>query len=359
MVRAARILFRSLEVRILIPLSFVVALVVAAHAVIGFNATRERLREFVQGDVERCAGLIGGATHDGMLLNRLDDVQATLERLGRSPEFTAIRIYNKDGAVVLAANPDDRGVRLSMDNDRCTPCHVTQETNGEQVLTRASVLDETNRHDESRFFTIIRNEPDCATAACHVHPADQPVLGVLEVGMNMVPFERAVTDARTGLLATTIALIAVIGLVAGVFIRRVVHRPVARLLAGTQRIARGDLATCIEVRGDDEFADLARSFNNMVLDLNEARIELNEWSRTLEQKVDAKSRELERAREQMIRVETMSSLGKLSATVAHELNNPIGGILTYARLVKRELAEQPIEPPAREELDRYLTLIDM
>ena len=57
-------------------------------------------------------------------------------------------------------------------------------------------------------------------------------------------------------------------------------------------------------------------------------------------------------------MEKMSSLGKLSATVAHELNNPISGMLTYARLVRRELAGQPIEDDLRAELNRYLILME-
>ncbi len=358
MVRLFRALLRSLEVRLFLPLSLAVAIVIAAHAVLGFTATRDRLRDFVRDDVERSARLIGSATHDGMLLNRLDDVQNTLQRLGESPEFTTIRIYDKQGRVVLAADPDDRGKRLSLDSERCLACHVGEEITGASVLTHANLLLHDGSHDENRCLTVIRNQPDCSSAACHVHHEDQLVLGVLEIGMSLDPLEQAVNEARSGLLGTTIALIALSGLVAGVFIRRVVHQPVARLHEGTRRIASGDLDTRIDVRGNDELAELAHAFNRMAEDLRDARAELSEWSRTLEQKVDAKTGELEQAREQMVRVETMASLGKLAATVAHELNNPIGGILAYARLVRRELDEQPIDPEVRRELDRCLSLID-
>jgi two-component system NtrC family sensor kinase len=235
---------------------------------------------------------------------------------------------------------------------------VGEEITGASVLTHANLLLHDGSHDENRCLTVIRNQPDCSSAACHVHPEDQLVLGVLEIGMSLDPLEQAVNEARSGLLGTTIALIALSGLVAGVFIRRVVHQPVARLHEGTRRIASGDLDTRIDVRGNDELAELAHAFNRMAEDLRDARAELSEWSRTLEQKVDAKTGELEQAREQMVRVETMASLGKLAATVAHELNNPIGGILAYARLVRRELDEQPIDPEVRRELDRCLSLID-
>ena len=86
---------------------------------------------------------------------------------------------------------------------------------------------------------------------------------------------------------------------------------------------------------------------------------MTQWSQKLEEKVVEKTEELGRAQRQVLHMEKMASLGKLSATVAHELNNPLSGMLTYARLVRRELAEQPMDAGIREELTRYLSLIEM
>jgi two-component system NtrC family sensor kinase len=69
-----------------------------------------------------------------------------------------------------------------------------------------------------------------------------------------------------------------------------------------------------------------------------AREELAGWSRKLEEKVLEKTDELNRTQRQVVHMERMASLGKLSATVAHELNNPISSMLTYARLLEREMA---------------------
>ncbi len=146
------------------------------------------------------------------------------------------------------------------------------------------------------------------------------------------------------------------GVVAAVFIRRLVHRPVMQLYEGTLRIAGGDLTTRVEPHGRHELAQLAVAFNQMAADLSAARQEVTDWSQKLEDKVIEKTEELSRAQRQVLHMEKMSSLGKLSATVAHELNNPISGMLTYARLVRRELAEQPIEEDVRAELTRYLSL---
>ena len=120
----------------------------------------------------------------------------------------------------------------------------------------------------------------------------------------------------------------------------------------------GDLDTRIEVRGRHELARLAEAFNQMAADLSAARREVTEWSQKLEEKVVEKTEELGRAQRQVLHMEKMASLGKLSATVAHELNNPLSGMLTYARLVRRELAEQPIEAEIRDELTRYLSLVE-
>ena len=81
----------------------------------------------------------------------------------------------------------------------------------------------------------------------------------------------------------------------------------------------------------------------MAEDLAAARREVTEWSQTLEEKVVEKTDELRRAQRQVLHMEKMSSLGKLSATVAHELNNPISGMLNYTRLVQRVLADQPLD----------------
>ena len=161
----------------------------------------------------------------------------------------------------------------------------------------------------------------------------------------MAPLEAAIRTAQRQFLWTTLILILIVGVVAAVFIRRVVQRPVNELYEGTRRIADGDLDTRIEVRGRHELARLAEAFNQMAGDLRTARREVTEWSQKLEDKVVEKTEELGRAQRQVLHMEKMASLGKLSATVAHELNNPLSGMLTYARLVRRELGRAAASRP--------------
>jgi two-component system NtrC family sensor kinase len=147
------------------------------------------------------------------------------------------------------------------------------------------------------------------------------------------------------------------GLLSAGFIVWVVRRPVKQLTSGVERVAQGDLETEIQVRSRNEIGQLAGAFNEMTRDLNEARRQLTEWSMRLETNLQEKTEELGQTQRQVAHMEKMASLGKLAATVAHELNNPLAGILNYAKLVDRTFRESDVALPDREELDRYITLI--
>ena len=119
-----------------------------------------------------------------------------------------------------------------------------------------------------------------------------------------------------------------------------VQKPVTRLVRGTRRVAQGDLDAKIPVDSRDELGLLARSFNLMTEDLRHARDELNGWTQTLESRVEEKTAELKSVHQQMLQVERMTSIGKLAAIVAHEINNPLAGIHTHCPPVDEKQADR-------------------
>jgi two-component system, NtrC family, sensor kinase len=351
-------ILQSLGFRLLVPLFLAVGGVLACYAVISFESTQGRLLRLVRGDVERTSTIIKRATHDAMLANRKDDVQAMILRLADTPDVAAIRIYDKTGRIVMSAAAKEIGRQIAPDAPTCRACHQDDRTAKTAILQPGQRAHEELRPDVLRHLSAIETEPGCMTSSCHAHPAAQKVLGVLDLEMSTAPMTAALATARNHFLwATSILTVVILGVVA-VFIRRGLQRPISRLCSGTRRIAQGDLDTRVEAAGHDELAELAKAFNRMAEDLSAARREVHEWAQNLESKVLEKTTELQQAQRQVLHMEKMASLGKLSATVAHEINNPLTGMLVYAGLSRRDLEGQPLDPDVREEVTHYLSVIE-
>lgn len=184
------------------------------------------------------------------------------------------------------------------------------------------------------------------------------MLGLLDVRLSLAKMDNAIAASTQGMLLWAAGIILLAALASGAFIRILIHRPMTLLFQGTGEIARGNLAFRIGSRSRDEIGLLARSFDAMAGDLQKAREEITSWSSTLEARVREKTADLERAQARMVQVEKMASLGKLSATVAHELNNPLAGILTYAKVIIRRLTNHPENPDKVKESVEEIRIIE-
>ncbi len=153
-------------------------------------------------------------------------------------------------------------------------------------------------------------------------------------------------------LLFTVLAVSVLALV----MSRYMMRPISQLTRATAALADGDFSVKLPPPSDDEIGMMAKSFSVMVERLGEARESLLDWSRTLEQKVMERTDALEKAHDSMLISEKMASLGKLSAMVAHELNNPLSGVLSYIKLTMKLLRREEQPPSQAEKINQYLDL---
>jgi two-component system, NtrC family, sensor kinase len=103
---------------------------------------------------------------------------------------------------------------------------------------------------------------------------------------------------------------------------------------------------------------VSQAFNDMLDNLQSATEELQNWSQQLEYKVQKKSEELGAAQNELIHIERIASLGKLSSSVAHEINNPLSGILVYTKLIYKQLSNPELDASKKDSILRHLKLIE-
>jgi len=176
------------------------------------------------------------------------------------------------------------------------------------------------------------------------------IIGILYVGV----LEKAYVSTRNNVI-TTFMLIASIGfiMIVGIsyLMTRSITKPLSEMVEVTKSIAMGDLNREVKIVSKDEIGELAFSFNKMLGSLKKMHAELEEWGKTLEQKVKSRTEELGAMQNTLMQSQRLAALGKLAAGIAHEINNPLGGILVLSSLVLEDLKE---DDPHRENLQEVI-----
>jgi two-component system NtrC family sensor kinase len=352
------LLLSSLSLRLSLLLFAVIIAAFAVHAYVNVRATSRQGQETAYRCAQRFIDLIKRSTHYGMLLNRKADVDNIIRTVAQAEGVQGVRVYDKQGTIIFSADSTEIGSSVDLQAEACVSCHAgTRPLQSVPVAGRTRVFQHPEVGRVLGLIDPIENAPECYNAACHAHPPEQSVLGVLDVRMSLADVDRRIDAATQEVVIAAIVMALLAGISAAAFIVRVVRKPVKRVIQGAEKVAAGDLDTEIEVESSNEIGQLASAFNDMTRDLREARRELTQWSDRLEIKLKEKTDELSLTQRQVAHMDKMASLGKLAATVAHELNNPLAGILNYAKLVDRTVQETGDVLPNRDELTRYLGLI--
>jgi two-component system NtrC family sensor kinase len=338
------------------------AAVLALAALAALWLAERRIQDDLVAGTERSTALLAEAiqasTEEAMLGARAAHAYDHLRRIAALQGVEKVRVVDKRGRVAWSSAAGEQGLLLPKAEGACHACHA-----GARPVSRASIEERTRLVDgpEGRTLALtspIYNAPSCATAACHVHPPGRQLLGLLEIGVSLRPLEENLLAFREGFFVLLSVGVVVLAAMLYLFGRAEVVEPVAALVEGTRRVARDELDVEIRVGTRGELGLLAGSFNDMTRSLRRLEDELNILMTNLEHQVEARTAELRAAHAQLVRGEKLSSLGKLSASIAHEINNPLAGILTFAKLVSRTLAEGPPDDARRGVLQKNLALVE-
>jgi two-component system NtrC family sensor kinase len=202
------------------------------------------------------------------------------------------------------------------------------------------------------FTKAILNQPACFTSDCHFHGKNDTVLGLLDMTISLKMLRQKSHEYRLEFIMLTCWLLLLIGVLVTILTHYFVDIPLQRLVRHSALVAEGDLESRVPVNSRDELGELSEAFNHMTENLGRADRELKGWADSLENKVEERSREIMRMEEQLRRSEKLASLGTLSAGVAHEINNPLTGILLFASIMK---SDKKLDPALLTDVERIIS----
>ncbi len=165
-------------------------------------------------------------------------------------------------------------------------------------------------------------------------PTKADIIGFVRIGLSMETVDHEIRQMKTGTIWLTLLVIGLSTVMTFLLIR-IITQPINQLAHAARSIASGDLDISLDMKKrNDEIGELLLAFRRMLKEIGNYEIQVEEYSHTLEQKVEERTRELRDMQDQLLQAEKLAAIGQLAAGVAHELNNPVGGILGYAQYIQ-------------------------
>lgn len=338
-----------------------------SYGIIFRSVYDEYLNTVIRQRGDNMGSIVEGSLYYSMLKNDKSALQSTLDIINAMPGIDGVNMYDHRDSVVYSSYSADSADHSNPD---CVSCHADFNQMFPLKDKSYRIIDYKsacimNQNDKGHRQLLVRkpilNERSCYTSSCHAHSPDDEVLGSLIIKVPLEELDTAVKKSSTEFfiiasLATFFIFVLLI-----FFTRNKIRKPLNEIITASEAVAMGDKNRRLEVNPYllDDMKMVAMAFNNMLDNLDAANKELQNWSHQLEYKVQKKSEELAEIQNELIHIERITSLGKLSSSVAHEINNPLAGILTYTKLVTKQLTklELPVNE-SKESMLKYLRVIE-
>ena len=347
---------RRLDFKLIFSLTILIVAISCISGYLNFRMQKDRLVEAMILGADQLSRSITSATWHAMLDDDRKAAYEMMRVIADKHGVDRIRMFNREGILVFSTDAQEKPGLASTSSDVCISCHGATP-----VLARPP-MDSRVRYATSpdgvktlNIVTPIHNEPSCSNASCHAHLASTKVLGVLDVALSLDPVQQQTRAVTLETILLTVFAVIIGAAFVILFTRRFVATPIREVIEGTKALSAMQLDRPIQIRRrSQELDELVDSFNRMRVRLELAVDDLNEMQQTLESKVGERTEQLRAAHRKLLQADRLASLGQLAASVAHEINNPISGVLNLSTLLERLMGNGGFPSGREAEFRKYL-----
>lgn len=349
-------MLRRLDIKLILSLTVLIVAISCIGGYVTFRMQKQRLVETMVTGADQLSRSITSATWHAMLADDRTAAYEIMRVIADKHGVDRIRMFNREGQLTFSTDTQEKVVATTTANEVCASCHnTTPILSKPAVNSRVRYATSPEGVKTLNIVTPIYNEPSCSNASCHAHSASTKVLGVLDVALRLDPVQQQTSAVTLQAVITTGSMVLVGAAFVILFTRRFVATPIRELINGTKALSVMKLDHPVEIsHRSQELDELVDSFNRMRERLKVAVDDLNEMQQTLESKVEERGKQLQVAHRKLLQADRLASLGQLSASVAHEINNPISGVLNLSTLLERLMASGAFPAGREAEFQKYL-----
>ncbi len=349
----------SLRAKFILPISIVVCVSVFAISTYLIRQQADGFHREFEENGQTMSRLVARQAESGVLFEDRDDLKSILGQLTVIDDVSYAVITDNEGKVLAEIgtwpttnHETPKPVTIATDRSSMQYIQFEKEHSCIQFVSPIVTIQETLNPEN--LGTTGRIDSSMTSGS------SEQQIGTLRVLWSLEQVEKAIEKSTTTAIVLTLFILLLTIVVLALVVRAVIE-PVKRLVEATDQVACGNYTQKVEVVHEDEIGQLALTFNEMIESLRQSREAIEEYNRTLEQRIQERTRALEEAQAQLTQSEKMNAIGQLSAGVAHELNNPLGGILGYAQFALEKLRKGNVinpDSPDSKNFVRYLSDIE-
>ena len=334
----------NLDVKILSVVMVALFIGFGAITIIQIDKESKDMLEQNQLKVKLLATSVEKSIQNYMMEGRVDLIRRLLSDIRNSKEVERLEIIKRDGTLAFSDfSTIEKISKLNEEfkfiKERERPINFLDGSDPFLPINFKGVFDTGKnasyyeKNEDRELLTHLQpliNQRECQRC----HGSDHNIRGVLRISTSMKAVNEAIRSNRNRVIIISLITIILVGLVLEFLIRRVILKPVDGLIETMAKVEKGDLTARVDVDVDDELGRMGRSFNSMIMKLEEANKKLAAQHHLL-----------------MERTEKMASLGQLASGIAHEINNPLAGMFNCVRALRTDGDDKDLR-------GKYLGLID-